>query len=58
MDNNIQFIVRRLADHFSLITQYRAKSSAAEKRFVDTIITLDIKRIETIYALEIRLGEL
>ena len=55
--NNIQFINQRLAYHRSLIPQCKAQS-AAEKRLADTIITLEIKRIEAIHALEIRLGEL
>ena len=42
----------------SLIPQCRAQSAAAEKRLADTIITLKIKRIEAIHALEKRLGEL
>ena len=58
MDNNIQFIDQRLAHFRSLIPQCRAQSGAAEKRLADAIITLEIKRIEAIHALEIRLGEL
>ena len=58
MDNNIQFIDQRLAHLRTLIPQCRAQSAAAEKRFADTIITLEIKRIEAIHALEKRLGEL
>ena len=42
----------------SLIPQCRAQSAAVEKRLADTIITLEINRIEAIYALEKRLGEL
>ena len=58
MDNNIQFIDERLTHLRSLIPQCRAQSSAAEKRLTDTIITLEIKRIEAIHTLERRLGEL
>ena len=58
MDNNIQFIDQRLAHLHTLIPQCRAQSAAAEKRLSDTIITLEIKRIEAIHALEKRLGEL
>ena len=58
MDNNIQFIDQRLAHLCSLIPQCRAQSAADEKRLADTIITLEIKRIEAIHALERRLGEL
>ena len=58
MENNIQFIDQRLAHLRSLIPQRRAQSAAAEKRLADTIITLEIKRIEAIHALENRLGEL
>ena len=58
MDNNIQFIDQRLAHLCTLIPQCSALSAAAEKRLVDTIITLEIKRIEAIHALEQRLDEL
>ena len=58
MDNNIQFIYQRIAHLRSLIPQCRAQSLAAEKRLADTIITLEIKRIEAVNALEKRLGEL
>ena len=58
MDNNIQFIDQRLAHLRSLISQCRAQSATAEKHLADTIITLEIKRIEAIHALENRLGEL
>ena len=58
MDNNIQFIDQRLAHLRTLIPQYRAQSTAAEKRLADTIRTLEIKQIEAIPALEKRLGEL
>ena len=58
MDNNIQFIDQRISHLSSLIPQCRAQSVAAEKRLADTIITLEIKRIEAIYPFEKRLGEL
>ena len=58
MDNNIQFINQRIAHLGTLIPQCRAQSAAAEKRLADTIITLEIKRIEAIHALEKRLSEL
>ena len=58
MDNNMQIINQRLFHLRSLITQCRAQSAAAEKRLADTIITLEIKRIEAIHAFEKRLGEL
>ena len=56
--NNIQFIDQRLAHRCSLIPQCKAQSAAAKKRLADTIITLEIKRIETIHAFENRLGKL
>ena len=58
MDNNIQFIYQRLAQLRTLIPQCRAQSAAAETRLADTIITLEIKRIDAIHALDKRLGEL
>ena len=58
MDNNIQFIDQRIAHLCSLIPIYKARSTAAEKRLADTIITLEIKRIEAIRVLEKSLGEL
>ena len=58
MDNNIQFIDKRLAHLRTLIPQCKAQSAAAEKRLADSIINLEIKRIEAIHALENRLGEL
>ena len=58
MDNNIQFIDQFIAHFGTLIPQCRAQSAAAEKRLADTIITLEIKRIEAIHALEKRLSEL
>ena len=58
MDNNIKFIYQRLAHLRTLIPQCRAESAAAEKRLADTRITLEIKRIEAIHALETRLGEI
>ena len=58
MDNNIQFIDQRLAHLRTLIPQCRGQSAAAEKRLADTIITLEIKRIEAIHAFEKKLGEL
>ena len=57
-NNNIQFIYQRLAHLRTLIPQCRAQSAAAEKRLADTLITLEIKRIEAIHALEKKLGEL
>ena len=58
MDNYIQFIDQRLVHLCTLIPQNRAQSAAAEKRLSDTTITLEIKRIEAIHALERRHGEL
>ena len=58
MDNNIQIIDQRLAHLRSFIPQCRAQSEADAKRLADTIITLEIKLIEAIHALERRLGEL
>ena len=58
MDNNIQFIDQRLAHLCTLIPQCKAQSAAAEKPLADTIITLEIKRIEAINTIEKRLGEL
>ena len=58
MDNKIQIIDQRLAGLCSLISQCRAQSAAAVKRLAYTIITLEIKRIEAIHALENRLGKL
>ena len=58
MDNNIQFIDQHLAHLRTLIPQCKAQSAAAEKRLADTIITLEIKRIEAIQTFEKRLGEL
>ena len=58
MDNNIQFIDQRLAHLRSLVPQCRIHSAAAEQRLPDTIITLEIKRIEAIHVLKQRLGEL
>ena len=57
MDNNIQFIDQRLA-HLRSFFSCRAQSAAAEKRLSDTIIILEIKRIEAIPDLGKRLGEL
>ena len=57
-NNNIQFIDQRLAHLRSLIPQCKAQSAADEKLLADTIITLEIKSIEVIHALEKRLGEL
>ena len=50
MDNNIQFIDQPIAHLRKLIPQCRAQSAAAEKRLADTIINLEIKRIEAIHA--------
>ena len=58
MNNNIQFIDQRLAHLRTLIPQSRAQSAAAETRLADTIITLEIKRIEAIHAIEKRHSEL
>ena len=58
MENNIQFIDQRLAHLHSLIPPCKAQSAAAEKLLADLFITLEIKRIEAINALEKRLGEL
>ena len=57
MDNNIQFLDQRIAHLHTLIPQCRAQSAAAEKRLADSIITLEIKHIEAIKAIEKRLGE-
>ena len=54
MDNNIQFIEQRIAHLRTLIPQCRAQSAAAEKRLANSIITLEIKRIEAIHAIEKR----
>ena len=56
MDNKIQFIDQRFAHLRLLIPQCKAQSAAADKRLDDTIITLEIKRIEAINALEIKLA--
>ena len=58
MDNNIQFIDQRIAHLRSLILQCRTQSAAAGNRLTDSIISLEIKRIEAIHAIEKRLGEL
>ena len=58
MDNNIQFIDQRIAHLCTLIPQCRAQSAAAKKRLADSIITLEIKRIEAIHAIEKRLRAL
>ena len=58
MNNNIHFIDQRIAHLGLLIPQCRAQSAAAETRLADSIITLEIKRIEAIYAIEKRLGKL
>ena len=58
MDNNIQFIDQRPAHLRTLIPQCKAQSAAAEKRLADTIINLEIKRIEPIHTIEKKLGEL
>ena len=58
MDNNIQFIDQQLEYLRSLISQCKAQSAAVAKRLADTIITLEMKRIEAIHAIEKRLGEL
>ena len=58
MHNNIQLIDQRLAHLRSLIPICKAQSAAAEKRHANEIIALEIKRIETIHAIQHRLGEL
>ena len=58
MDNNIQFIDQRIAHLWSLIPICKARSTAAEKRMADTIITLEIKHIKAMGVLENRLGQL
>ena len=58
MNNNIQFIDKRLAHLRSLIPRCKAKSAAAKKIHADWIITMEIKRIQAIHTLEIKLGEL
>ena len=58
MDNDIQFIDQRLAHHYTLIPQRTAQSAATEKRLADTIITLEIKRIEALYTIKMSLSEL
>ena len=57
MDNNIQIIDQRLGHLRTLIPQCRAQSAAAEKRVANTIVILEIKRIEAIHALENRFYE-
>ena len=52
MDNNINLIDQRLAHIRTLIPQFRQHSSAAEIRLANEIITLEIKRIEAIHAIE------
>ena len=54
----MQIIDQRIAHLRSIIPQCKATSSAAEKRLADTIIILEIKRIEAIHVLEKRLTEL
>ena len=51
MDNNIQFIDQRLGHFRKLIPQCNVQSAAAEKRLADTILILEIQRIEAIHAL-------
>ena len=57
-NNNIEFIDQRIAHLRTIIPQCREQSAAADKRLADTIITLEIKRIVDIHALEKRLTEL
>ena len=57
-NNNIQFIDQRMAHLTTLIPHCRVQSTVAEKRLANTIITLEIKRIKEIHALEKKLGEL
>ena len=57
MDNTIQFIDQRIAHLRTLIPQCKAQSAAAEKPLADTIINLEIKRIEAIHTLEKILGD-
>ena len=47
----MQFIDQPLTHLCSLIPQCKAQSAAADKRLADTIVTLEIKRIEAIHAL-------
>ena len=54
----IQLIDKRLAHLRSIIPKCKAQSAVAEKRLADTIITLEINRIDAIHALEKKLGEL
>ena len=51
MDNNIQLIDQRRAHLGSLIPQCKAQSAAAENRLANEIFAMEIKCIETIYAL-------
>ena len=57
-NNNIQLTDQRRAHLRTLIPQCITQSAGVEKRLADTIIILEIKRIEAIHALEKRLGEL
>ena len=50
-------IDQRLAQLRVLITQSRAQSAAAETPLANEIITLELKRIEAIHALEKKLAE-
>ena len=52
MDIDINLIDQRLAQLRSLIRQFRIHLSAAETRFANEIITLELKRIDAIHALE------
>ena len=58
MDYNIQFIDQRLAYLRFLIPRCKAQSAAAEKCLADLIITIKIKRIQTIHTFVQRLNEL
>ena len=51
-------IDKPLAQLRNLIPECREQSAGAEKRLADTIITMEIKRIEAIHALDNRRGEL
>ena len=56
--DNIKVFDQRLAQLRTQIPQFRAHSGAANKRLANAIINLELKRIETIIALENKLDKL
>ena len=54
--DNINLINQQLAQLRALIPQFRTHLSAAEARHANEIITLKLKRIEAINALETKLA--